>query len=481
MKDKFRFLPKEERKKILLLSDDIRLHSGVGTMAREIIINSAHHFNWVNLGGAVKHDQEGKAFDISEDVNKHAGLDDASVKIIPSSGYGDAMKIRQLIKMEKPDALFLFTDPRYWVWLFEIEREIRSKIPIFYLNIWDDYPAPLYNKNFYNSVDVLLAISKQTKNINEIVLGEYADDKIIEYVPHGINEKFFFPIDESFEQYEEYQNFRKNIFGDKEIEFVAFYNSRNIRRKSPGDVILAYRNFCDRIGKEKAKKCALIMHTSPVDNNGTDLFAVKEAFCDPEYVNVFFSREKLASEQMNLLYNIADVNVLISSNEGWGLSLTEAMMTGTMIIANATGGMQDQMRFSKDGKWIDFTPEFPSNHLGSVKEHGEWAVPVFPSNRSLVGSPPTPYIFDDRCSIEDVGAALEFTYNLGPEERKKRGIAGREWARSEEAGFTAIKMANRVIEYCDRGFEEFIPRPRYEIHKAVDRPRKYITHNLFGY
>ena len=144
MKDKFRFLPKEERKKILLLSDDIRLHSGVGTMAREIVINSAHHFNWVNLGGAVKHDQEGKAFDISEDVNKHAGLDDASVKIIPSSGYGNAMKIRQLIKMEKPDALFLFTDPRYWVWLFEIEREIRSKIPIFYLNIWDDYPAPLY-------------------------------------------------------------------------------------------------------------------------------------------------------------------------------------------------------------------------------------------------------------------------------------------------------------------------------------------------
>ena len=180
MKNKFRSLPKAERKKILLLCDDIRLHSGIGTMAKEIVVNSAHHFNWVNLGGAVKHDQEGKAFDISQEVNKLTGLDDSDVKIIPTSGYGDAMKVRQLINMEKPDAIFIFTDPRYWSWLFDIEREIRSKIPIFYLNIWDDYPAPIYNRNYYNSVDVLMAISKQTKNINEIVLGEEAKNKIIE-------------------------------------------------------------------------------------------------------------------------------------------------------------------------------------------------------------------------------------------------------------------------------------------------------------
>ena len=87
MKDKFRYLPQEERKKILLLSDDIRLHSGVGTMSREIVINSAHHFNWINLGAAVQHDQEGKLFDISADVNKHAGITDANVKILPTSGY----------------------------------------------------------------------------------------------------------------------------------------------------------------------------------------------------------------------------------------------------------------------------------------------------------------------------------------------------------------------------------------------------------
>ena len=224
-----------------------------------------------------------------------------------------------------------------------------------------------------------------------------------------------------------------------------------------------------------------MLHTAPVDNNGTDLRAVKEAFCDPEYVNVFFSTEKLTPEQMNLLYNCADANILISSNEGWGLSLTEAMMAGKMIISNVTGGIQDQMRFEVDGKWIDFTPDFPSNHLGSVKEHGEWAVPVYPANRSMVGSPPTPYIFDDRCNVEDAAAAIEEVYNLGPEERNRRGLVGRDWARSDEAGFTAEKMANKVIEVCDRGFEEFTPRPRFELHTITERPNKYVTHKLFDY
>ena len=36
---------------------------------------------------------------------------------------------------------------------------------------------------------------------------------------------------------------------------------------------------------------------------------------------------------------------MMTDNEGWGLSLTEGLMTGNMIIAPVQGGMQDQMRF----------------------------------------------------------------------------------------------------------------------------------------
>ena len=478
MKEKFRYVKKEDRKKILLLCDDIRMHSGIATMAREIVVGTSHHFNWINLGAAINHPDAGKGFDISGEVNRLNGIDDADVKVLPNNGYGDAMQIRALIAQEKPDAIFIFTDPRYWTWLFEVEREIRNEIPLMYLNIWDDYPAPLYNKPYYESCDLLMAISKQTKNINEIVLGEQAKDKIIKYVPHGINHEHFFPMT-SVQDLKNLGEFKKNLFQGKDIEFVAFFNSRNIRRKSPGDVILSYRMFCDMIGEEKAKKCALVMHTQAVDENGTDLYAVREAICDDSYVNVFFSQERLDTPQMNLLYNIADVGMLITSNEGWGLSLTETMMAGKMIIANVTGGMQDQMRFTdENGKWIDFTPDFPSNHRGTYKECGEWAVPVFPSNISMVGSVPTPYIYDDRCAPEDVAKALEQVYNLGKEERDRRGLAAREWVTSDESGMSARQMCENVIDSMDEAFAEFTPRTRFDLHKVTDRPKKYITHKL---
>ena len=478
MKEKFRYVKREDRKKILLLCDDIRMHSGIATMAREIVIGTAHHFNWLNVGAAINHPEAGKGLDISQDVNKFAGMEDAWVRVFPNNGYGDAMLIRSLIQQEKPDAIFIFTDPRYWTWLFEIEREIRNEIPLFYLNIWDDLPAPLYNKAYYESCDLLMAISKQTKNINEIVLGESAKDKVIKYVPHGINHEHFFPIGKDHENFTLLQDFKKNMFKDKEIDFVVVFNSRNIRRKSPGDVILSYKMFCDMIGREKASKCALVMHTQAVDDNGTDLYAVREALCDPEYVNVYFSQDKLDTPQMNLLYNVSDVNMLITSNEGWGLSLTEAMMAGKMIIANVTGGMQDQMRFEHEGKWIDFTPEFPSNHRGTYKEHGEWAFPVYPSNISLVGSVPTPYIFDDRCRPEDVAEALLQAYNLPKEERDAKGLKAREWVTSDESGMSARQMCENVIDAMNESFEKFKPRERFELHKITDRPKKRITHKL---
>ena len=114
------YIPKDQRKKILLLSDDIRTHSGVGCQARQIVLNTAHHFNWINLGGAVKHPEAGQGFDISHDVNNLTGLTDSNVKVIATEGYGDAGMLRGIISQEKPDAIVHFTDPRYWIWLYQM-------------------------------------------------------------------------------------------------------------------------------------------------------------------------------------------------------------------------------------------------------------------------------------------------------------------------------------------------------------------------
>ena len=67
------FIKQEDRKKILLLTDDIRVHSGVAQMGREIILNTAHHFNWCQLAGSVKHPEKGQVANISKDINKEMG------------------------------------------------------------------------------------------------------------------------------------------------------------------------------------------------------------------------------------------------------------------------------------------------------------------------------------------------------------------------------------------------------------------------
>jgi glycosyltransferase involved in cell wall biosynthesis len=483
MNNKFRYIDPAERKKILLLSDDLRMHSGIATMSREIVIGTAHHFNWVNLGAGIKHPEVGKIIDVSDSINKAIGIDNANVKVIPNEGYGNPDTLRFLIQNEKPDAIMIFTDPRYWIWLFEIEREIRSKVPIIYYNIWDDFPAPMYNKPYYESVDALLAISKQTKLINELVLGDLSDEKVISYVPHGINEEQFYPIRKNHPESKKVQEFRKSILeGREDIDFVVLFNSRNVRRKSPGDTILAYRMFCDRIGKDLASKCALVMHTEEVSEHGTDLWNVREVLCDPTYVNVFFSTRKLETSGMNMLYNMADVTMLPSSNEGWGLSLTESLMTGTMVIANVTGGMQDQLRFvDEKGNWYTPSADVPSNHLGTYKKYGQWGVAVYPSNRSMVGSPLTPYIFDDRCNPEDLATAIKLVWEMSPEDRKTRGLAGREWVTSDESGMSARRMCENIITEVDKTLNTFRKRSKYELIKVGKLPQQFIPHKLTGY
>ena len=476
---KIGYIPKEQRKKILLISDDIRVHSGVAGVGRELVLNTAHHFNWCCVGGAINHPEKGKKLDLSPDTNTNTGLTDASVHMYPTDGYGDPNFIRQLIKIEKPDAIFLITDPRYFMWLFQIENEIRRKMPIVYLNIWDDYPAPMYNRPYYEACDALLGISKQTVNINKLVLGDKAKDKLIEYVPHGLNENIFKPIDKTEAEYSELTKFKDQIFKGKEYDFVLFFNSRNIRRKQIPDTLLAYKYFIDSLPEEKAKKCAFLLHTQCVDENGTDLNAVCEFLFDndPKY-NIIFSERPLPPHQMNYLYNIADAQILLTSNEGWGLSLTESLLVGNPIIANVTGGMQDQMRFVRDGKWMEVDADFPSNHNGTYKEHGEWALPVYPTNRSIQGSPVTPYIWDDRCTSEDAAEQIMYAYKLGRSILKQRGLKGREWALSDEAGFTGEKMGQRIIQNLDTLFSTWKPRKNFELINTKNTEKRTLNHKL---
>ena len=458
-----------KKKKILLLSDDLRLHSGVGTMSKEIVFNSCHKYDWVQIGGAIKHPDKGKKIDVSDLAREKSGVPDASVIVYPQDGYGNAEVLRQIVEIEKPDAIMHFTDPRFWGWLYNMEHEIRQTMPLIYYNIWDDLPFPHWNEPFYESCDLLMAISKQTYNINKHVCQRKPriEGTDLTYVPHGVDSEVFYPIGIEHAEFSELCNFRHELFKGQDPGFILFFNSRNIRRKNPANLILAYKLFCDTLPEDEAARMRLVLHTDRVDPNGTDLPAVKKALC-PDY-KITFTEGKFEAKHLNYLYNIASVTCQPSSAEGFGLSVCESLMSGTPVIASCIGGLQDQMGFKKeDGSYLkveDFSETWPSNSDGRYKSHGEWAFPIWPT-LTLQGSPQTPYIYDSITSIKDIANRIKEAHKLGLEELERRGRLGREYVTSDEIMMTSKHMGQNTINSIEKLFETWKPKRRFKLFKT---------------
>jgi glycosyltransferase involved in cell wall biosynthesis len=457
------YIPRDERKKILLMCDDLRMHSGIATMAREFVIGTSHRFNWVQIAGSVKHPDKGKVFNLDASTNEVSGTTDAYVRLYPTDGYGSAEFLAEVMSVERPNAILHFTDPRFWTWLYQIERELRQKLPLGFYSIWDDLPYPMYNRAFYESCDWIGCISKQTKNIVECVLDDKVDKPTkVTYVPHGINTGVFRPL-KTDEELKNLSVVKKELFPKKDYKFVLFYNSRNIRRKQTATILLAWRAFCDSLTPEEAAQCVFLLHTNEVDDAGTNLIACKDALC-PTY-DVKFSTDKIPPERLNQYYNISDATIHLSDNEGFGIATAESLAAGTPIIVSVTGGLQDQCGFvDEKGDPVVFTPDWGSNSDGRYKKHGKWVTPVYPSARMLQGSPPTPYILGDYTKYEDAAEAMMYWFLIGRDKRKECGEEGRRWL-SNEGGLNSKNMCDKMIEGLEDMMKNWKGRERFNFHR----------------
>ena len=286
---------------------------------------------------------------------------------------------------------------------------------------------------------------------------------LIHYVPHGINSETYKPVELKGKVYEDVY---KKIYGDKKYDFVVGFVSTNTHRINPTNLILAFRAFCDSLKKDKADKCALVLHTKAVIDQGTDLIAVKDSFAR-EY-NVIIDENGWNSEQMNYLYNTFDVYVNCSSNEGFGLGVAEALMAGVPVCATVTGGLQDQMGFTDNkGNPIEFNLEFASNFDMKYTKHGKWVYPLIPQSKTIKGSPVTPYVMEEYADFTEVRDGIKYWYDMDPKERKECGAAGREYCLNE-GGFNSVNMCNEFIKAMDFTFDNFKPSKKFGIYKYTD-------------
>ena len=375
------------KKKILVLSDHPLSPSGVGTQTKYMIeaLLKSGRYQFVCLGGAMKHK------DYTPQKVDPWGED---WKIFPVDGYGNHEMIRSVLQKERPDALWFMTDPRFYGWLWEIENEIRANIPMIYYHVWDNFPAPEFNSQFYDSNDFVACISKVTHKIVKTVSPSVESS----YLPHAVNDSIFHPAQDD-EQNMATQELRKRITNGNPKKKIFFWNNRNARRKQSGTLIWWFKEWLDKVGHQTA---TLLMHTDAKDPHGQDL---------PHIINhlglnngqVLLSTNKVAPEQLANIYRAADYTINISDAEGFGLATLESLSCGTPIIVNMTGGLQEQVT---DGK----------NWFG---------IGIEPCSKTVIGSLQVPYIYEDRISQRDFDKSLTKAAKMPIKKYKQMASQGR--------------------------------------------------------
>ena len=139
-------------------------------------------------------------------------------------------------------------------------------------------------------------------------------------------------------------------------------------------------------------------------------------------------------------------------------------MSGTPIIANVTGGLQDQMGFNFTEDDYISIGSLHNKSERSQTEHGEWVIPVWPSAINLNGSVPTPYIFDDRVNDDEVANAIMKMYKFGKKKRKEKGLKGRQFMIDN---LSSKIMCDKMIQGIEQTLENFTPKKKFDLHKII--------------
>jgi glycosyltransferase involved in cell wall biosynthesis len=398
----------EKKRTILMLCDHPLATSGVGTQARWLIngLIATGKYKFYVFGGAIRHDNYDEVV-----VNP-----DFIIK--PTNGFGDKNLLRLALAQLKPDAMLLFTDPRFFMWVWEMEDEVHQICPITYNHLWDNPPWPDFNRHIYESTDLINCINWPTYQMVHERFPEKTN-----YIPHAVPKEIYKPISK-----EESLSFKRNLLGkNRENHFTVLYVSRNARRKMPSDILVSWSMFMDELKKKHGHQDAtFIMHAEPNDPEGPNLHHVVDMLKISQHV--IFSKERISFKDMSSLYGVCDTIVNRSCNEGFGLGLLEAKMCGKPVIALKTGGMTRQAEDHETGF--------------------QYGIALEPEVKSLAGNQNVPYIYEDFISHETLANAFMKMYELGPTAREELGQKALEHAHRDYNIDDVISKWDSTLSDC---------------------------------
>ncbi len=258
-------------------------------------------------------------------------------KLLEGTANQDAFGRTAFLKIlqETPfDGVFIIQDPHVILKIVPLLSKIRTEKrrqnkknfkSIFYFPI-DGRPLPedFEQFDFFDKIVTytefarkeLLAVRPELHNKLEVIL-------------HGVNPRNFYPLSP-----EKTKLFREDYFGKNASKTIVLSVNRNQPRKDIPTTILAFEYYQTQFNHN----AFLYLHMTPTDPMGWNLYTIMKQMNLKEGEDYMFPSEDQwhaasSMETLNAIYNAADVFISTTSGEGWGLTITEAMMCHCPVVA----------------------------------------------------------------------------------------------------------------------------------------------------
>lgn len=256
--------------------------------------------------------------------------------------YGQPKFLQLLQDMQGVDidVIFLFEDP-FWVggnvpglpgdkpFVRMVKEELAKKgmghVPIVAYFPIDGIPKPYWVNNISNFIDI--PITYLDFGYKSCVEMQPALETRLRTIPHGVNTKEFFPISQT-----ELKTFKRAIFGETASDkFMVMNCNRNQLRKLIPSNLIAFKEF-----QKSVPNSFIYLNMQAVDV-GWNLIECCQSLGLEVNRDVFFppnfnTQKGLSTEDLNKLFNCADLLTSTATGGGWELAVTQAFATRTAVL-----------------------------------------------------------------------------------------------------------------------------------------------------
>jgi glycosyltransferase involved in cell wall biosynthesis len=321
---------KEVRQKSLLVYADWNCTTGFGAVAKELVDEWAKDKKLSIVIFGIN--------DKSEGIYDYA----PNVKVIPALTTGDKdtqgdiyrrIELLKLIYQNDFDALFFLQDVEVINAMEEQLREVKNtkrkeNRPNFKSMIYfpiDSEPR-MVDLKVLSFFDEVVTYTEYAKGVMKCLISDTLFKKI-RVIPHGTNTTDFYPYSEA-----DKLKAKAEMFGSEDI-FVFGSVNRNQVRKDFGSLIMGFAMFKHTSGAN----ALLYLHCNPIDPMGINIYRLCERVGlevgkDVILPKDFSENNGCTLEELNKIYNSFDCFITTTTSEGWGLTITEAMATKTLVV-----------------------------------------------------------------------------------------------------------------------------------------------------